>query len=258
MLAIAVNHNIIGTILELVFNEPQQMLLIHTRRVMDVGIYLTNIIEISMWNALLGVGFAISIEQHMDIELRLQNLKLPVGITNHRTTVHRLSKLVEILSKLIKREHVENTSFLRGRGIVVIVALDHLNDALLHFRHELLCATGRKRFLKHSVFQRISPAEGDGVRSLGLVDGVGGLDSLRGIFRRSHGGLRDPLLPQLHALLEALTGHDDIVVDINVPSDDQALKLFRMRVGNGGRAFKELLAYIVLLTLLIAVLSHHS
>ena len=68
MLPISVHHHLVGAFLHLTLDESQQMLLIHTRRVVNVSIYLSDVIEVSMRHPFTVCHLFILIQEHIEVE----------------------------------------------------------------------------------------------------------------------------------------------------------------------------------------------
>ncbi len=71
MLAIPEHDDFIRTFLHLALNESQQMLLIHTGRMVHMSINFSDVIEISVRHTFTVCHFLILIEKHVEIELAL-------------------------------------------------------------------------------------------------------------------------------------------------------------------------------------------
>jgi hypothetical protein len=85
MLAVAEEHYLVWRLLHLRLDEAQQMLLIHTCRVVNMRVYLSDVVEVSMRD-LFAVGrFLVFIQQVVQVELALQVLKSPESEALART-----------------------------------------------------------------------------------------------------------------------------------------------------------------------------
>src|SRR6266705_555833 len=75
MLAISVKYHLVRRFLHLRLNKPKQMLLIHTRRVMNVSVDFSDVVEISMRHLLTVCYFLVLIEQIVQIEFAFKILQ---------------------------------------------------------------------------------------------------------------------------------------------------------------------------------------
>ena len=67
--------NLIWVALKLAFYEPQQMLLIHTCRMMHVRVHLPHVVKVAVWNALLRLLLYLGVEHDMQVETLLEYLQ---------------------------------------------------------------------------------------------------------------------------------------------------------------------------------------
>jgi hypothetical protein len=74
MLAVAEEHYLVWRLLHLRLDEAQQMLLIHTCRVVNMGVDFSDIVEVSMRDFLAVGRFLVFIQQIVQVELALQIL----------------------------------------------------------------------------------------------------------------------------------------------------------------------------------------
>ena len=68
MLPISEHHHLIRALLHLTLDESQQMLLVHTRRVVNVSIDLSDVVEISMRHPFAVCHLLILIQEHVEVE----------------------------------------------------------------------------------------------------------------------------------------------------------------------------------------------
>lgn len=72
LLAIGDGDHLVGVVLQRLFNEAQQMLLVHARCGMDVGVHLAGVVEIAMRHRLLGSQLTQLVEEHVHLILGRQ------------------------------------------------------------------------------------------------------------------------------------------------------------------------------------------
>lgn len=133
--ALRTSDHLVGVILQCFLNEPEEMLLIHARRGVDVSVDLSNIVEITMGHGLLTGELAELVKQYVQLELGGQIAESPVAerlqrpVGDHRAEkVHvanecrqigigvRQRFLVSVI--LVVRVYVEDTV---QRGYLVIL-----------------------------------------------------------------------------------------------------------------------------------------
>jgi hypothetical protein len=73
--AVSEEDHFIRALLHLALDEAQKMLLIHTRGVVDMGVDLSNVVEVSMRHLLAISHFLVLIQQGMELEFALQIAK---------------------------------------------------------------------------------------------------------------------------------------------------------------------------------------
>mmetsp|Transcript_16122 Transcript_16122/g.27215 ORF Transcript_16122/g.27215 Transcript_16122/m.27215 type:complete len:264 (-) Transcript_16122:200-991(-) len=100
--AIPVDYRLVGEALQLVFDEAQQVLLVHARRVVHVGVYFAAVVEIAVGNRLLRVDLALGIEEHVQVELRMQQLQALVCVAQDGARIHSFAHLHVICNEFFE------------------------------------------------------------------------------------------------------------------------------------------------------------
>ena len=75
MLPISKHHDFIWAFLHLALYKPQQVLLVHARRVVDVRVDLSNVVEVSMRHAFAVRHLLVFVQEHIQIELAFEILQ---------------------------------------------------------------------------------------------------------------------------------------------------------------------------------------
>jgi hypothetical protein len=69
--------NLIRALLHLALDKPQQVLLVHASRVMDVSVDFADVVKVSVRDSLTIRGFLVLVQENVHVELSLEVLQAP-------------------------------------------------------------------------------------------------------------------------------------------------------------------------------------